>query len=302
MQKDVLMEFVLKKTLKCNTKRKCSLIKRKFYKKCFAWGKRKLHKGKGHCNVRSCCKFLKVCQNGKCKSTKMGCKVHKGKCAKFFGRCSSWKMQKVSAKKLCRVQLCCQHKKTCFNGHCSVAKLSCKRNRKCQIINVKVIRKCGKMMKKISTKRICNIQKCCRHRKSCVDGKCSKVKLGCKTKRSCKKRCQVKVHRTRKCRQVGVVSKKNMKCPVTQCCIHVKKCCGRRKCSTKREQCTRITKCHGTFSKCGAFKTKRTKNSICSVRKCCKFYRSCVGSKCNNKKLLCQDHKKCKTVCHKKNR
>jgi len=73
-----------------------------------------------------------------------------------------------------------------------------------------------------------------------------------------------------------------------------------KKCSTKREQCTRITKCHGTFSKCGAFKTKRTKNSLCSVRKCCKFYRSCVGSKCNNKKLLCQDHKKCKTVCHKK--
>jgi len=251
------MEIVLKKTLKCNTKRKCSLIKRKFYKKCYSWGKRKFKNGKGHCNIRTCCKFLKVCQNGNCKSTKMGCKIHKGKCAKIFGRCSGWKMQKVSSRKICRAQLCCKHKKTCFKGKCSVAKLKCNRKRKCQKISIKISKKCGKWMKRTTPKKICQVQKCCRFKNRCYQGKCSKKSLGCKSKRKCVKRCVVKVKKFKRCKEVGVVRRKNMTCPVTQCCIHVRKCCGRRKCSTKRTQCKRVSKCRGTFSKCSGFKTKK---------------------------------------------
>jgi len=59
------------KTLKCATKRKCKTVKRAVYKKCFAMSKRKLKHGKGHCNIRSCCKFLRTCENKDCKSKKI---------------------------------------------------------------------------------------------------------------------------------------------------------------------------------------------------------------------------------------
>jgi len=93
---------------------------------------------------------------------------------------------------------------------------------------------------------------------------------------------------------------KKMTCPVTECCIHVKKCCATKGCKTKKTACKRISKCHGTYSKCGAFKIHKSKFFRCKHRKCCKFFRSCVGTKCQNKRLVCREHQTCKAICHKK--
>jgi len=196
------------KTLKCATKRKCKTVKRAVYKKCFAMSKRKLKHGKGHCNIRSCCKFLRTCENKLCKSKKLSCKVHTGKCHKFFNSCSKWKLSKATETKLCRSKLCCKHRKSCYKGKCSVAKLKCKRQSKCQKIIIKHFRKCGKWMKKQTKKYNCEIQKCCNYKRGCVNGKCHRKLVGCKNKRKCQKRCIMKTRKFKRCKAIGVVHRK----------------------------------------------------------------------------------------------
>jgi len=222
------------KTLKCKKQRKCKVVKRAIYSKCYALSKRKLKSGKGHCNIRTCCKFLRTCENNNCKSKKLSCKVHVGTCKKFFARCSKWKMGKASETKFCRYQICCKNRKSCKGGKCSVAKIKCNRKTKCQKIIIKNFRKCGKWMQKITKTKKCQVQKCCRYRRGCLNGKCSRKLLGCKSKRKCIKRCIMKVRRFKRCKKIGVHKRGKMTCPVTECCIHVKKCCSVKGCSTKK--------------------------------------------------------------------
>jgi len=136
------------KTLKCKKQRKCKVVKRAIYSKCYALSKRKLKSGKGHCNIRTCCKFLRTCENNNCKSKKLSCKVHVGTCKKFFARCSKWKMGKASETKFCRYQICCKNRKSCKGGKCSVAKIKC--NRK------------NKMSKKLLLKTLENVENGCK--------------------------------------------------------------------------------------------------------------------------------------------